>query len=71
MCSDKMSANDFLLYSQYHQRRKLPPAADDNKYRDPQLESEGLGIHSRKWNMSIKFLSSELRESMAEEGERV
>ena len=40
-CSDKMTPNDILLYSLIsalfgYQQKTLPPAADGNKYRDPQ-----------------------------------
>ena len=42
---------------------KLLPVADGNKYRDSQLDNvRDLETLSPKWNVSLKFLPSELRE---------
>ena len=47
--------------------REVPPAADRNRCRDSQPDItqkvQVLGTHSSKWEVSIKFFLSRLRES--------
>ena len=45
---------------------KFPPVADGSSYKEPQLDimkrQRDLRTFSHKWDVSIKFLLSELRE---------
>jgi hypothetical protein len=54
---------------------KLPPAADENQYRDPQPQPDiqrvrTFGMPSPKWDVSIKSLPSELKGPWEAELER-